>query len=111
MFNAPCVFVRLRRIQGPVFPVPDDATYKGQSKIGLNNTIKIRFICSSERFVDNTIAPVIVTARSPQAALKIRELSRVGRAAPTTSQIGAEFQPRMKRMIPEKSLPASPLSA
>jgi hypothetical protein len=49
-------------------PAPDDATYKGQSKIGLNNTIKIRFICNGEDSVVIAIETNDATFRSPCAA-------------------------------------------
>src|SRR6185437_2719407 len=44
----PLRFIYTSRLRGPVFLAPDDAPYEGQSKIGLNNTIKIRFICNGE---------------------------------------------------------------
>ena len=50
------IIVRHFRTRGPVFPAfRMTQPYKGQSKIGLNNTIKIRFICNGERFVECAI--------------------------------------------------------
>jgi hypothetical protein len=42
------LFSQLPGNEALFFPAPDDRPYKGHSKIGLNNTIKIRFICDSE---------------------------------------------------------------
>src|SRR5450755_1444431 len=49
----------------PVFSVPDDAPYKGHSKIGLNNTVKIRFICNGECYVERAIESIAAIFYSP----------------------------------------------
>src|SRR6185437_3642723 len=49
-------------------PLQMSRPYKVHSKIGLNNTIKIRFICNSECFLEDAIVIKVVTFDSPHAA-------------------------------------------
>src|SRR5882757_8349110 len=65
-YSTPLIFLYLYvPVPRPCFPRPDTAPYKRRSKIGLNNTIKIRFICNGEDSVVIAIESNDATLRSP----------------------------------------------
>src|SRR3981189_3202779 len=73
----------------PCFPRPDTSPYKGQSKIGLNNTIKIRFICNGEDSVVIAIETNDATLRSPcEAAVHVSAACKPQSAAQEANNTG-----------------------